>query len=56
MDKLSQSVGTNVYEAPVIEDYGTLQELTASGGGGFVDVPQGTPVNGSIGNVVGSIP
>lgn len=48
--------GPKPYEAPVIEDYGTLQELTASGGGGFVDVPIGTPVNGNIGNVTGSTP
>jgi hypothetical protein len=56
MEKFDQNDGTDVYEAPVIEDYGTLQELTASGGGGWVDVPQGTPVNGNIGNVVGSTP
>lgn len=56
MEKFDQNEAINVYEAPVIEDYGTLQDLTASGGGGFVDVPTGTPVNGNIGNVVGSTP
>ena len=56
MERFDQSQGTDVYVEPVIEDYGTLQELTASGGGGWVDVPLGTPVNGNIGNVVGSTP
>lgn len=43
------------YVAPVIEDYGSLQDLTASGGSSFTDVPAGTPVNG-IGSVAGSTP
>jgi hypothetical protein len=55
MEKFDKNEGTKVYAAPVIEDYGTLQELTASGGASFVDVPQGTPVNG-IGSVAGSTP
>jgi hypothetical protein len=56
MEKFNVDDRTNVYAAPVIEDYGTLNELTASGGASFTDVPSGTPVNGSIGNVAGSTP
>jgi len=55
MDKFEKNEGTDVYTEPVIEDYGTLQELTASGGASFTDVPWGTPVNG-IGSVAGSTP
>ncbi|MGB0094480.1 MAG: hypothetical protein WBP81_18360 [Solirubrobacteraceae bacterium] len=56
MEKFDKTEGTNVYAEPVIEDFGTLQELTASGGASFTDVPSGTPVNGNVGNVAGSTP
>ena len=55
MEKFDNNEEASVYAAPVIEDYGTLQELTASGGASFTDVPWGTPVNG-IGSVAGSTP
>jgi len=32
------------YDKPQITDYGSLQELTAAGGGAFVDTPLGTPI------------
>ncbi len=38
------------YAKPEIVDYGTLQELTSSGGHQFQDVPAGT----AIGNVTSS--
>lgn len=44
------------YVAPVIADYGSLQDLTASGGANFADAPIGTPVDNNIGNVAGSTP
>jgi hypothetical protein len=56
MEKVNTNEGATVYSEPVIEDYGTLHELTASGGASFTDVPSGTPVNGNIGNVAGSTP
>jgi hypothetical protein len=34
MEKYGKDEKTDVYERPVIMDYGTLQELTASGGNG----------------------
>jgi hypothetical protein len=55
MEQFDNSEDRGVYVEPVIEDYGTLQELTASGGASFTDVPMGTPVNG-IGSVAGSTP
>jgi hypothetical protein len=33
----------SMYEAPTIRDYGDLFEMTAQVGGGFSDVPQGSP-------------
>ena len=43
------------YETPVVQDLGTVQELTANDGiPVFVDVPQGTPVLGNT--IVGSDP
>ena len=33
------------YEAPEMTRQGTVEELTLQGGGNFVDVPLGTPVN-----------
>jgi hypothetical protein len=33
----------SMYEAPTIRDYGDLVEMTAQVGGGFSDVPQGSP-------------
>jgi hypothetical protein len=36
------------YTEPAIEDYGTLQQLTASGGVSYQDVPMGTPIGGSV--------
>jgi hypothetical protein len=56
MEKFDTNEGSDVYAAPVIEDYGTLQELTASGGSTFVDVPIGTPVANAPGGVAGSTP
>lgn len=56
MEKFEKNVGNDVYVAPVIEDYGTLQELTASGGASFVDMPVGTAVANSPNGVVGSTP
>ena len=44
MEKFDKNEETNVYAEPVIEDYGTLQELTASGGASFTDVPAATAV------------
>jgi hypothetical protein len=32
------------YVAPSIRDYGDLVEVTAQVGGGFSDVPQGSPI------------
>jgi hypothetical protein len=44
------------YETPVVKDYGDLQEITANNAiPMFVDVPQGTPING-IDPVVGDDP
>lgn len=43
------------YEAPVVTDYGDLEEITANNTiPQFVDVPQGTPL--TQGPVVGSDP
>jgi len=58
MDNVKKTNTTNAYVEPVIEDYGTLQELTASGGASFTDVPSGTPVDSTIGigSVAGSTP
>jgi len=53
MEKFDKNEGSGAYVEPTIEDYGTLQELTASGGASFTDVPSGTPVNSSIG--IGSV-
>ena len=39
----------SVYTDPVIEDYGSLQDLTAAGGSSFHDVPAGAPVTGPHG-------
>lgn len=35
---------TKEYTKPVISDYGSLQDLTAAGGGKFNDIPIGAPV------------
>jgi len=56
MEKFDTNQGNCVYAPPVIEDYGTLQELTASGGASFVDMPIGTPVANAPNGVVGSTP
>jgi hypothetical protein len=58
MDSFDTTQSTDAYAEPVIEDYGTLQELTASGGASFTDVPSGTPVDSTIGigSVAGSTP
>jgi hypothetical protein len=40
---------TSVYTKPLIEDYGSLQDLTAAGGSSFHDVPAGAPVVGPHG-------
>jgi hypothetical protein len=38
----------DTYESPTVIDYGDLQEITANNAiPQFVDVPQGTPVDGS---------
>lgn len=56
MEKFDAKEESGGYAAPVIEDYGTLQELTASGGASFVDVPIGTAVANAPNGVVGSTP
>jgi hypothetical protein len=56
MEKFDLNEESGAYVAPVIEDYGTLQELTASGGASFVDVPLGTAVSNAPNGVVGSTP
>jgi hypothetical protein len=57
MEKLEMNEGNGQYVAPVIEDYGTLQELTAANGSTFIDVPIGTVVaNAGPGGVAGSTP
>ena len=39
---------TERYESPTVIDYGDLQEITANNAiPQFVDVPQGTPIDGS---------
>ena len=44
------------YETPRVSDYGDLREITANNAVPmFVDVPQGTPVNG-IDPIVGDEP
>ena len=53
MENFDKTQTLKVYVEPVIEDYGTLQELTASGGASFTDVPAGTPVDSTIG--IGSV-
>ena len=46
-DKGTDCMSHEDYEAPVITDYGDLQELTANNElPPFVDVPQGTPFPG----------
>jgi hypothetical protein len=41
-------VSKGTYESPAVTDYGDLQEITANNAiPQFVDVPQGTPVDGS---------
>jgi hypothetical protein len=42
------------YEKPQLSDYGTVQELTATGGTEATDVPFGTPNTGP-GTVTGDI-
>jgi hypothetical protein len=56
MKKLDKSEGTTGYVEPVIKDYGTFQELTRAGGGGFHDVPAGAPVTAPRGPHSGSTP
>lgn len=57
MDKHDTNEVNGEYVAPVIEDYGTLQELTAANGSTFIDVPMGTVVaNAGPGGVAGSTP
>jgi hypothetical protein len=56
MEKFDAKERSGGYAAPVIEDYGTLQELTASGGSTFVDLPIGTVVANAPNGVTGSTP
>ena len=45
------------YVPPELTIYGNVEELTTQGGGGFTDVPIGSPViNGDIDSVIGSGP
>ena len=44
------------YNSPELVRNGTVEELTQQGGGSFVDVPQGTPVVGTINSVIGTHP
>lgn len=53
MDEFQSDGGAMEYTEPAIEDYGTLQDMTASGGVSFQDVSIGTPIGG---NVTGSTP
>jgi hypothetical protein len=41
---MSKSISPSSYEPPAICDYGDLVEMTATVGGGFSDVPQGSPI------------
>jgi hypothetical protein len=43
------------YQAPKLSVYGAVENLTQQGGGGFTDVPYGTPVgpDATIGDVTG---
>jgi len=41
---MSKSISPTSYEPPAIRDYGDLVEMTAQVGGGFSDVPQGSPI------------
>jgi len=44
MDEIRDTQTTqDEYTAPKIVDHGDLQDLTAAGGGKFVDTPIGTP-------------
>jgi hypothetical protein len=56
VEKFDQNEQTEAYVEPVIEDYGSLQELTAAGGSSFHDVPAGAPVTGPHGHFAGSTP
>lgn len=50
MTHANDEIERKEYEEPKIVDYGTLAELTQSGGSHFEDSPIGTP----IGNVTAS--
>jgi hypothetical protein len=56
MDKFDSNEGSATYSEPVIQDYGTLQDLTAAGGSTFVDMPIGTVVANAPNGVAGSTP
>jgi hypothetical protein len=44
MDEINKDEEQAEYAKPAIEDYGTVQEVTAAGGNAFVDTPIGTPI------------
>ncbi len=41
--------GRKTYVPPTVRDYGDLVEMTAVVGGGFSDVPQGSPIGSGCG-------
>lgn len=45
-----------IYTTPLLTIHGKVEEITKSGGGGFVDVPWGTPIGPTgIGSVTGNL-
>ena len=41
------------WKTPTLTVHGSVEDLTQQGGGLFTDVPNGTPINGDINNVIG---
>ena len=41
---MSKTLSPMPYEPPTVRDFGDLVEMTAQVGGGFSDVPQGSPI------------
>jgi hypothetical protein len=43
------------YNSPRVTVHGRVEEITRSGGGTATDVPDGTPVDDDINNVIGPV-
>jgi hypothetical protein len=48
------NIERKTYETPRVTVNGTVEQLTLTGGGASVDVPQGTSAVGGINSITGS--